>query len=124
MAVAASMNTLREDITDWLESLLATGVGTMAFGGGGVDEDGTVVSVDTTQLTLTDPQGEFPLHDYYRKNDTTLVVTGRLPPGGILDVPISQAGFKVNERLYAVRNFLPKFFEADEHFDINIEVEF
>lgn len=124
MATAASMDALREDITDWLESRLASGIGTMAFGCGGVDAEGKVVAVDTADLTLSDPRGEFPLHAWERLDETTIKVTGRLPPGGIVGIPISQAGFKAGERLYAVRNFSEKTFETDEHFDVSIEVTF
>lgn len=124
MAVAASTDALRKDIAGWLESSLTNNAGTMAFGTGGVDSDGKVVAVDTSKLELTDERGQFSLHAWERKDDTTILVTGRLPAGGLVGIPISQAGLKVSGRLYAVRNFAEKTFEIDEYFDINIEVQF
>lgn len=124
MAVAASTDALRKDIANWLQSSLANDAGTMSFGTGGVDSTGKVVAVDTSKLELTDERGQFSLHAWGRKNDTTILVTGRLPAGGLVGIPISQAGLKVGGRLYAVRNFAEKTFEIDEYFDINIEVQF
>lgn len=118
------MDILRKDITDWLEAKLAAGTVTMAFGAGGVDGDGKVLSIDTKDLELTDPQGEYPLIGYTRVNDTTILTQGRLPAGGIVGVPISQAGLKVDGHLYAVRNFSEKIFEIDEFYDVNIEIDF
>jgi hypothetical protein len=51
-------------------------------------------------------------------------VVGRLNQGDLVGVPISEAGVKVGGKLYAIRNFAPKIFEADEYFDVNIEIRF
>lgn len=124
MAVTASTDALRKDLTAWLESQLIAGGGMMAFGCGGVDDDGKALAVDAASLELTDQRAQYPLHAWTRQSDTTIVVTGRLPPGGLVGIPVSQAGFKVGSRLYAVRNFSAKTFEVDEYFDVNIEIEF
>ncbi len=124
MSTAATTDAMREDIADWIEEKLKKGEGMMAFGSGAVDEQGKVMAADKTALKLIDEQGRFALHDWKRTAPAIIRVVGRLAPGAIVGTAISQAGFFVDGRLYAVRNFYEKTFEADEYFDVQIDVKF
>lgn len=122
MATATSTKVFRIEITDWLMTCLPGS--TMVFGTGGVDGDSKVVSPDPGQTELADPAGEFPLQSFTRTGPTSIEVVGRLNQGDLVGVPISEAGVKVGGKLYAIRNFAPKTFEADEYFDVTIEIKF
>lgn len=122
MAIAVSTDTFRKEITDWLMAGLPGA--TMAFGTGGVDGDGKVISPDPGQTELVNQAGEFPLQSYTRTSTTSIEVVGRLNQGDLVGVPISEAGVKVGGKLYAIRNFASKTFEPDEYFDVNIEIKF
>jgi hypothetical protein len=122
MATATSTDVFRKEMADWLMTCLPGS--TMVFGVAGVDGDGKVVSPSPRQTELADPAGEFPLQSFTRTGTTSIEVVGRLNQGDLVGVPISEAGVKVGGKLYAIRNFAPKTFEADEYFDVNIEIKF
>lgn len=109
-------------MADWLMTCLPGA--TMVFGSGGVNGNGKVISPDPGQTELVDPAGEFPLQLFSRTGPTSVEVVGRLNQGDLVGVPISEAGVKVRGTLYAIRNFAPKTFEPDEHFNVNIEIKF
>ena len=122
MAVATSTNLFRKELADQLEARLDNA--TMVFGSDGVDGQGDVISPDPAQTDLINPMGEFALNGFTRVNDTDIDVTGRLNKGDLVDIPISEAGVKVEGSLYAIRNFAAKTFEADEYFDVTIKIKF
>jgi hypothetical protein len=122
MATATSTEVFRIEMADWLMKCLPGS--TMVFGSGGVDGEGKVISPSPAQTELADPAGEFPLQSFTRAGTTSIEVVGRLNQGDLVGVPISEAGVKVGGKLYAIRNFAPKIFEADEYFDVNIEIRF
>ena len=122
MATATSTDVFRIEMAGWLMKCLPGS--TMVFGRGGLDGDGKVLSPDPGQTELADPAGEFPLQSYARTGVTSIEVVGRLNQGDLVGVPISEAGVKVGGKLYAIRNFAPKTFEADEYFDVIIEIKF
>lgn len=122
MAVAVSTDTFRERMADWLETAAATA--TMAFGVGGVDGQGTVLSPAPDQTELISPVGEFDLFGVERTSATVVTVTGRIAQGSLPGHAVSEAGLKVGGELYAVRNFAAKTFEDDEYFDVTIDVTF
>jgi hypothetical protein len=122
MAIATSTDIFRKEMADWLMTRLPGS--TMVFGTGGVDGEGKVVSPDPGQTELVDTAGEFPLESFTRTGTTSIEVVGRLNQGDLVGVPITEAGVKVGGSLYAIRNFAPKTFEADEYFDVNIEIKF
>lgn len=122
MAVAVSTDVFRKQLADWLMDALPGAK--MAFGSGGVDSQGQVISPDPAQTGLAQPAGEFVLHHYERTGDTVIQVTGRISQGDLTGIPLSEAGLKVGGELFAVRNFFPKTFEDDEFFDVTIEIKF
>ena len=122
MAVAVSTDVFRTRMADWLMTSVLDAV--MAFGSGGVDGQGTVISPAPAQMELNSQVGELPLYGVKRDGDTVVTVTGRISQGVFPGEAISEAGLKVGGEFYAFRNFAPKIFEDDEFFDVTIEIKF
>ncbi|CAM5289770.1 hypothetical protein [Eoetvoesiella caeni] len=96
--------------------------GFMAFGDGGHNPDGTPKAPDPDTPTLGNVVAIVPLHNINQPNPFTVSCEGRIEPGTLVGVSVSEAALlDADGRYVAKKNFAPKIREADELYQVFIE---
>ncbi len=106
------------------ETTLSKIVG-VAFGSGGVDADGNVITPEGTQTALKQEILRKPVDKYTFLSDTKCRYECTLAEGELTGEYISEAALYDEEGdLVAIKNFLPKGKDSDLEMTIQIDDEF
>lgn len=117
-------------INEWRASMAAFHVGGpapapfayMAFGDGGHNPDGTPKVPDPDVPMLGHEVARVALHNVSQPNPYTVSCEGRIEPGELVGVSVSEAALlDADGRFVAKKNFAPKIREADELYQVFIE---
>ena len=97
----------------------------VAFGSGGVDADGNVITPERTQTALKQEILRKPVDKYTFLSDTKCRYECTLAEGELTGEYISEAALYDEEGdLVAIKNFLPKGKDSDLEMTIQIDDEF
>jgi len=97
----------------------------VAFGDGGVGEDGAVIPPTGSQTALNHELGRYPVDSVTYPVATTARYTVTIPANALAGTQISEAALvDADGGLCAIRNMLPKGKDADVTFTFTFDDEF
>jgi len=97
----------------------------MAFGDGGHNTDGEPIPPDASQTDLRHRLLKKELVEVFQEDEFSVTGRGRVAKGELVGVSISEAGLLDEEgNLLGFKNFAPKIKEADEEYEIEIQLKF
>ena len=97
----------------------------MAFGDGGHNTDGTPITPDPSQTSLKHELLRKELIEIFQEDEFSVTGKGKIAKDELVGVSVSEAGILDEDgNLLGFKNFAPKIKDADEEYEISIQLKF